>query len=211
MTVVRSVFQGRTWQHAALRLVPLHRVRWFTTDSLGLCSAVFSFLPRWVLGLELLKKYYALLTKYSDSRLQLKKCATVLNTMKAGRQVRVGGICSSPLPFDLNQHWLSGMMFIADFKTNFQFKKMTQGRGKVCKTDGEIYWKAFMRVSPKKHVADKWIVCFNGFAPRRAGKSMHGTFSLTSGLSCTVWWRLCRWTTWFRAWIIKVYRAFPHI
>lgn len=140
MTVVRSVFQGRTWQHAALRLVPLHRVRWFTTDSLGLCSAVFSFLPRWVLGLELLKKYYALLTKYSDSRLQLKKCATVLNTMKAGRQVRVGGICSSPLPFDLNQHWLSGMMFIADFKTNFQFKKMTQGRGKVCKTDGEIYW-----------------------------------------------------------------------
>jgi len=31
------------------------------------------------------------------------------------------------------------MMFIADFKTNFQFKKMTQGKGKVCTTDGEIY------------------------------------------------------------------------
>lgn len=59
-------------------LLPPLRVRWFTADSPRLCAALFSFLPCWVPGSELLKKYYALLTKYSDSHLPaLKECQSV--------------------------------------------------------------------------------------------------------------------------------------
>ena len=114
---------GRLDREQRVYLLPLHGVRWFTTDSRSLCAAVFSLPPRWVPGLEVLKKYYALLTKYSDSHLiprekkrerereggRKRECAMKLCCMKVRRQVKVGCICngltaiwSKPAPIEWN-------------------------------------------------------------------------------------------------------------